>query len=642
MVNVGTPQKPRIFYLEQEPYNLSYLHGDKKVKDLFAVGEEETHLKWAWAVATGDLYKMSRDEFRELYYWTACILDAAYAFNAPNMTQIGFMNTFNRTIIPVGKFYSNMNVPFSRAGLEGQGNFVYGGNGFDHGLASTEIVMVENWIDKFDEQVLLHTPSYFLPSGVDELMSYNESFLVQKIRLTGPNKRDDNKVRIGIAFGRSGEASKWDLIKSDHFDYGIVARGGVPMAGGVCSVFHNRIAGFAGRGTALATMDVELVSGDSNGSLLRLEPAYNSASGGSLRVGLVKAEDAISPAERGEYSGQIVGWFEGQYHVTLDNVRMSAGSFINDAVFVLDNRIAGTNYGPQGSYLRASGNGFRYNTLVHNLATQTRISTQGDFLSWGFEHYALDDSFHTNAPGNWAKKPAGPVPLGALPRDPMTGLPIGSFDYVNGLPARTDKIGGGNTTTTTTKPPVTTTTTSTTTTTTRPPTTTTTTTSTTTTTTLPPTTTTTSTTTTTTLPPTTTTTTTVGVIDKRKFTASANITWQNSDPANVLDGNPGTFWASGREQRVGDYLMIDMNGNYQISEVTFNLGTSLWDYPRKYEIQVRTTTTGAWTTVASGSGNQMQADYTAKFTKRTIRQFRMVLTGSDPGFWFTIFNINAA
>lgn len=439
MKNLGTPKAARLFHLGEEPYNLSHLHTDKKVKDLFNPGEEETALPWAWKVAAGNLYKLSRDQFRELYYCTACLLDAAYAQEAANNLQSGYLNTFNKVLIPQGRYLTNMNVPFPRAGLDGTGTFAYYGTGGDQGYYTTELVMTEQWIDRFDEQIVLGSPNLHYPAG--EFNSYNEGYEVTRIRLTGPGPISDGRRRIGIAFGRSGETSCWHLIKSDYFDIGILAREGVPMAGGVCSVFGNRIAGFAGLGCAMASMSIDVISGDRNGSLIRLADGYGKHGGGNLDIKLAKGEDA-NPQGGGKYGSQIIAWLAGQFHVTIANVRPSCDQRLNDAMFVVDPVIhLKPDWGQQGSYLRASGQGFHYNTLLHNLSAQTRRVARPDYKSWAFEWYAEEDRFATNAPGDWIPKAAGSAPLASLDRNPNTGQAIGTWNDATGSPARVDNLG---------------------------------------------------------------------------------------------------------------------------------------------------------------------------------------------------------
>ena len=423
------------FNLADAPYNLTQADYSTKVADRYAAGKDTIAMPYAWAVLHGSEWGLTYSQFRSLYLFSAVFTDAAWHGEGKANTAKGYLNQFNFVEVPNGRYQSTISLTIPRAGFKGAGTFLYyGGDAW-----TTEIVMDDaGWIDtdkKWHERVLFSTPQW----NDETNYSYNESYTVENIHLSGPGK-NDGKIRIGIAFGRSGEASKWDMIKSDNWDYGIVAKQGVPMSGGTCSVFGNRIAGFAGIGCALASMHIDVISGDRNGSLLALLPGYGAASGGNLDVGLAKAEDA-NPQGGGKYGSQVVGWFEGQFHVTIANVRYSCDTRINDALFVVNPVIADhLDWGTQGSYVRATGQGFNYHTLLHNVSTSTRVAAGADYKSWSFEWFADGNRFVTNGPGDFAWKPAGTKALASLNRDPNTGAPIGVWNYTAGTPARTGGV----------------------------------------------------------------------------------------------------------------------------------------------------------------------------------------------------------
>lgn len=425
------------FDLAKAPYNLTQSDYAVRVSDKYATGKDTIALPDAWRAFKGREWQLTYAQFRTLYYFSAVFTDAGWHGEKPTNAAKGFLNEFNFVDVPEGRFQSTVSLTIPRGGFAGKGTFGYYPDSYQW---TTEFTMDDaGWIDTdrlWHERVLFSTPQW----NDETFYSYNESYHVYNIHLSGPDK-NDGRTRIGIAFGRSGEASDWDRIKSDEWDYGIMARQGVPMVGGTCSVFGNRIAGFAGIGCALASMRIAVISGDRNGSLMLLADGYGAPGGGNLDVGLAKAEDA-NPQGGGAYGSQIVGRFSGQFHVTIANVRFSCDTRLNDALFVVD-PIIHTNpeWGTQGSYLRATGQGFHYNTLVHNLATGKRIGNTADYHSWSFEWFADGNTFASNGPGDWTWKPAGSVALASLARDPMTGAAIGSWNYAAGTPARVDNVG---------------------------------------------------------------------------------------------------------------------------------------------------------------------------------------------------------
>lgn len=613
------------------PYNLQPSDAKVLVSEKYAPGADTLALPWAWCVLKGDAYRMSYAQFRATTYFAAAFTDAAWKGEGPGNMAIGFLISINYVEIPAGGYWSNITLTFPHAGFCGQGSF-----GYYPGSASytTEVLMdAERWIDTdpmYGQRRLFQTPNFTSESD----FGYNESFYVHDLHLTGV-WGTDARMTLGIVFGRSGEASRWDRIKSDGFDIGIAAKQGVPMSGGTCSVFHNRIAGFAGIGTALATLRISVVSGDRNGSLVRLMPGYGAASGGSLDVALLKAEDANLQGD-GYYGSQILGWFEGQFHVTIANARPTCASRINDAMFVADPIIkASPEWGLQGSYLRASGQGFSYATVLHNLQAKTRRAAPGDFRSWSFEWFAEGDRFASNGPGDWAAKPAGGVPLASLDRDPMTGAPVGSFDYAAGTPARVDLLDGSG--------PV--------------------------------------------GPPATPCTWTCGEwgpwgecegerqprgrtclasgdcagvpepavtewrdcgappvdpptgCDRARWKASANATWSGAKLEWALDGNTATAWTGGRAQAVGDCLQVDVGG-CELGQVAFSTGASPWDFPVAYVIEI-SGDGKAWRQVASGRGSYAQGVYGATFTRAAVQSVRLRLTEKSGGTWLTIAEFTA-
>ncbi|MBK6411476.1 MAG: discoidin domain-containing protein [Flavobacteriales bacterium] len=659
------------FNLADAPYNLSQADYTTKVSDRYATGKDTLALPYAWAALHGSEWGLTYSQFRGLYLFSAVFTDAGWHGEGKGNTARGYLNEFNFVDVPNGRYQSTVSLTIPRGGFRGTGTFGYY---LGSGAWTTEFTMDDaHWIDTdrlWHERVLFSTPQW----NDETNYSYNESYTVENIHLSGPDKAD-GITRIGIAFGRSGEASKWDMIKSDGWSYGIVARQGVPMSGGTCSVFGNSIAGFAGIGCALASMRIDVISGDRNGSLIALLPGYGAASGGSLDIGLAGAEDA-NPQGGGGYGSQIVGRFEGQFHVTIANVRYSCDTRLNDAIFVVNPVIkSNPEWGTQGSYLGASGNGFHYNTLLHNLATSTRRANAPDYNSWSFEWFANGDKFASNGPGDWSAKPAGPVALASLARDPMTGAAIGSWDYANGTPARVDNVGTpsncvwtwntwsawspcingqqqhtrtvtstGDCTGTTPPPsieyqacgsnP-------------------------------PPACTFTYTVTSTctdgkwktrtakaspsnctgtapadslsrtcaVIPPS-------GTIPPRsQWTVTASSNYPQWPISNLTDGSITSRWTTGGKQMGGEWMIVDLGTTAPVSKVTMDAGGSYYDCPVAYSIQTSTDGTN-WTTKATGKGNvNSRAPIVATFAATSTRYVRILQTGTNTGNWWTMMEL---
>ena len=426
-------------------YGLKPENGAKKVKDVYpTVGTERTALPWAWKAATGDLLKISADNFRELNIFTATMLDATFRQEADGNMNKGFLNTYNYVVIPIGKYFTNANIPSPRAGFEGASSFGYAGSGGDQGYYATEITMAKDYIGNPNEMYGLSTPNFNL-SQSGNFYAYNESYRAKNICFTNSGGLS-TKNRIGFMFTMPGEVSALDNIRSNGCDIGIAIEGATPLTAGDVSTFDNRVAGVATRGGALSTATFRTISGDRNGSLFRQLPGLRGeAAGGTFNFGLGKGEDSNIQGQ-GSYGSQVIAWCSGQFVVIVTNCRPTTENRINDAAFVVYPYIPDGNGGKykQNSLLKASGQGHRYNTLIHDIGIQKRIAYPGDFTAFDFTWTSTDNSFTTFMPGTWKWENAGNKVLGSLERDPMTGKAIGSWNYDAGTPLRTDNRDDGN------------------------------------------------------------------------------------------------------------------------------------------------------------------------------------------------------
>jgi len=122
----------------------------------------------------------------------------------------------------------------------------------------------------------------------------------------------------------------------------------------------------------------------------------------------------------------------------------------------------------------------------------------------------------------------------------------------------------------------------------------------------------------------------------------------------MIDDNPNTIWTSATTQTPGMTITVDMGAVYPVSELRFDLGDSLCDFQRGSRIEV-STDNQAWqkafeyANVADGlfwDNNQPRylvrgTFFTCAFAPVTARYVRIVQTGSDPHFWWTIAELHA-
>lgn len=629
--------KQRIFHLGND-FGLTPEIGSKKLRDIFPTdAAAQSALPWAWKAARGALLNLPAEHFRELYAFTAIMLNAVYFGEAEGNLSSGYLNTFNSVVIPPGKYRTNANIPAARGITEGANSFGYWdpGNGGE-GSATTEIVMARDYLGNPAELYGLTLPNLHLSrSGNNQ--GYNESARVRNLCFTNEGGTGGSKRRIGLMLNMPGEVSAFDNIRANGFDIGIAIEGATPVTGGDCSVFDNRIAGVATLGGALSTATVATISGDRNGSLFRQLPGLRGEpAGGSFGFSMGKGEDSNIQGQ-GAYGSQVIAWCSGQFVVVVHNCRPTTEDRINDAAFVVNPYIIHDGQlSKQSSLLKATGQGHQYNTLIHDLGTGERIPWPGNYKAFDFSWSSDDNSFFspltagrdpmTGQPASWKWEKAGSMALGSAERDPMTGGLKGTFNYAAGTPVRNDDRALGYVGTQggtgickvpmvvgatpepppapPTEPPATPAP--------EPPTP------------EPP------------VPPVPEPPPAGAIPDRSKWKATASASWPNGQPAKAIDADPNSAWTNGRAQQPGEWLQVDLSAAAKVSSVTFTLGASPWDFPAGWKIQ-GSTDGKTWTDMTTGNGK-----YGTPMTATgswSIRYVRLYVTKANGTMWVTVGNV---
>lgn len=399
----------------QARYHVDYRDMDLKVGQKWAAGEDTATLYYAWQRWKNE--GMSYATFRNRSVGTALAKEVAWFQEAPNNLKSGYQNTFSFGNWPAGKWKIDVRSQVPRGGMrgvqasppsdgEGPGgrSFAYYGNGADHGQVATEFVMDDaNWWPANEtERRMFETPN----ASRNDNNGYNESFLIENIRLTGPSIYGDGKTRIGLFIKRAGECSWVNQVRSDSFQYGFVANDGVPLTIGTISAFWNEIGGFVGLGTALATINIQTLSGDGNGEMVGLHPGYDAHSGGRLHIDLLKYEDGTTQGAR--LGNGCAGFFEGQYLVDIDVVNFSNDNgAIPRPMFIVNPTLG--NGANQNSLLRFAAIGFKYTKVLRNMVTGAEWNSPGDYAGFALDHYAKWDKIVTGCE-DLVKTTGGPQP----------------------------------------------------------------------------------------------------------------------------------------------------------------------------------------------------------------------------------------
>jgi hypothetical protein len=108
----------------------------------------------------------------------------------------------------------------------------------------------------------------------------------------------------------------------------------------------------------------------------------------------------------------------------------------------------------------------------------------------------------------------------------------------------------------------------------------------------------------------------------------------------AIDGDGATRWTTGAPQAEGQFFQIDLGGAQTFAGILLDSGNQSFenDYPRGYEVYV-SSDGEAWSgLVAKGEGKGPVTDVT--FSAQTARYIRIVQTGSNPAYWWSIHEVN--
>ncbi len=111
-------------------------------------------------------------------------------------------------------------------------------------------------------------------------------------------------------------------------------------------------------------------------------------------------------------------------------------------------------------------------------------------------------------------------------------------------------------------------------------------------------------------------------------------------PTNAIDGDGATRWTSGTPQHNGQFFHIDLGAVQTFDRIVLNSGSNNFenDHPRGYEVYV-SDDGGLWRgPVASGPGASPLTDINCP--AQTARFIRIVQTGIDPAYWWSIHELD--
>ena len=108
----------------------------------------------------------------------------------------------------------------------------------------------------------------------------------------------------------------------------------------------------------------------------------------------------------------------------------------------------------------------------------------------------------------------------------------------------------------------------------------------------------------------------------------------------ATDGNSGTRWTTNLAQTNGQFFQIDLGAVQAFDSIVLDSGSFSFesDHPRSYEVYVSSDGQTWNAPVATGNGTSPITE--VKFDVQMARHLRILQTGSDPHYWWSIHEVN--
>ena len=116
------------------------------------------------------------------------------------------------------------------------------------------------------------------------------------------------------------------------------------------------------------------------------------------------------------------------------------------------------------------------------------------------------------------------------------------------------------------------------------------------------------------------------------WTATASNSFSSDVPANAVDRNLTTRWSSGTPQQSGQWFQVDLKRQMTFSSIVLDEGSSIYDYPRGYDVYVSNDGTNWGSAIATGAGSQGKT--TINFSSVTTQYVKIVLNTTPTDIWW--------
>ncbi len=129
-----------------------------------------------------------------------------------------------------------------------------------------------------------------------------------------------------------------------------------------------------------------------------------------------------------------------------------------------------------------------------------------------------------------------------------------------------------------------------------------------------------------------------GALDRLNWVVTALSSGPGDPVGNSIDGKANTRWATGAQQVNGQWLQVDMAVTNTINKVLLDASASPSDYPRGYRVNLSMDGVNWGAAVATGAGSAAVTSIT--FSQQAARYVRITQTGSAPGLWWSVHELN--
>lgn len=119
--------------------------------------------------------------------------------------------------------------------------------------------------------------------------------------------------------------------------------------------------------------------------------------------------------------------------------------------------------------------------------------------------------------------------------------------------------------------------------------------------------------------------------DRSSWVVTASSTYGGDVADNMLDGEQGTLWSSGRPQASGQWIKIDLGAVSEFDQIVLDPGHSRNDYPREYRLYVSEDGESWGEPVIGGEGESGALAIT--FPQQQARYVKLVQIGEADKWW---------